>query len=199
MAKDKTRFEVKNAAAVTKELYIKRKTLHIAKQKAILNFLSSIPAKAIDEIIPNTTGCLDPLWARRAKPATPGRITSRTGKFIEMLRAKPGNQTFNTKLAKQETYFTKSLVRLIRNGKMDEYVGTIKGDVKVMSGRQTSRGRKVRGQRMPIETLRTLTFRFMHEGGIRGNKRKIFAPAAQKNIRKLNVELEKRTNMVWPK
>ena len=169
-----------------------------AMQMGIAMTLTKTRLDAEKHVIPNTTPYVNPRWARRKQPSTPGRLTSRTGKLKYMLR----NKASYSNLLKEWKGFGHILVKersvalmgQVKKQKLtvstNQYVGTYR--VNVLSNAQlfnTHRGR-------PQESLKTLAIRFQWEYGIRGEKRPIFKPVFQMQ-QDLKKYVEQKNNLIW--
>lgn len=178
------------------------KDYRIGMQEAMAFAMVNTRLKAHDNIIKNVTGYISPYMAYKEQTATPGRLTSRTGKLRYMLRNKASKSNplsswtkAGTKLMRENTVALKGLIRAFPNTGLgaEEYEGTyrvyITGDGYLFSANPK--------RRVPPETKRTLRMRFMWETGIRGQKRPIFAPVINEAEYDFRKRAEMRLNQVW--
>jgi len=163
------------------------KRYRIGMNLAIAISIDNIRARAARSfIIPNKTGTRNPYEATKKQPSDSTRLTSRTGKLVEMLEqdATPGGTAWSivgTKTMRLNTSAFDGMVKVAAGfgTANEEYVGTLR--VHVKPGDITSdwvaraylRG-KVRGEANPAALL---AMRFKHETGIRGSRRPFMAPA----------------------
>jgi len=174
----------------------------IAIQKGIAIAMTNTRKRAGDYILPNTSGILNPYFARKKEPVVPGRLRSRTGKLKLMLysRTSPSNplrdwKGFGNKIAKQKSIALQSFVRVqVISKTVETYEGTIR--VQILGGDQrlfdVSRGQ-------PQESLRTLAVRFNWEvpGGIRGQRRPFFEPVTRQTEFDMTKYVEQKNAEIW--
>lgn len=190
-----------NAKVVAADLKRKQKEYDTQMKKFVASYLDQTRnAAAIQVIRPNTTGILNPFYARKRQPNHPTRLTHRTGKMGWALKEKVSKDpskfwgSFNKALTKLNTSALKLLVRKVKKGDIDEYLGTIRVDVSSMPGKLTTTA-----MGMPMETMRTIRMRFLWETGIRGKRRPYMNPAARMVLRQLGNVIDERILLLWGK
>ena len=157
------RIEIKHTQEEIKKFKNKQKELARKIQITLAKFLDIIRADAADEMIPNITGTPNPYQAKRIQPSIAGRLTSRTGKWAELLRQRTdGTGYLGGRIFKKFTGGFASRVRDLK-GKHINFTATITSDANMalLPGRTLSRGGK--GRLMPKENKDTLDARGLHE------------------------------------
>lgn len=165
------RTELLNVQPVINSLKLYNKEHKNIVKKTIAKFMTQTRLKASDYVIPNK---LPTYKERRRTPSTPGRLTTRTGRLVYMLRhhAHRGNllanwgNTWDNILQKEDSVALKGQIREMRMIKDLAYTGTYRVYVQ---DHPTLTGR-LKG--MPRDNPKTLAMRFSWE--VRG--RPIFSP-----------------------
>jgi len=178
-------FELLNEEIAIKELKRRRVAFRKTMQVRMGLFIDLVRREAADlEMIKNTTGTRNPSVARKKQPATPGRLTNRTGKLKHMLKEDTyGGWSGRGRITyKKDTSALKLLVKVIRVNDVDKgFVATVRVHISSIPSVLSDTGGK--GYRMPIESKKTLRMRFNWE--TRSGKRPYMDPAAKRNLVKM--------------